>query len=171
MKSNIQICRFFISIFFCWQKKFVNSNKMFWEESRSQISPALYVPDVTFDIQWWTSEDECKWVFTPYYLFSWNKHNINIYVMNDLITFEYIDRVLNNAHSVHAGSSSSCLAPPSFFLLLHVASLFAGAWLLISLLVWGAWPSLTHFPQADPISLRSQATPYPFVGHTFKLGL
>jgi hypothetical protein len=53
----------------------------------------------------------------------------------------------------------------SFFLLLHVASFLAGVRLLILLLVLGAWPSLAPFPWADPISLRSQATPYPSVGH------
>jgi hypothetical protein len=33
------------------------------------------------------------------------------------------------------------------------------------LLVWGAWPCLTPFPSVDPISLRSQATPYSSVGY------
>jgi hypothetical protein len=72
----------------------------------------------------------------------------------------------NSAHSVHAGSSLSCLALLSFFLLLHVATFLAGAKLLISPSVWGAWPSLAPFPWADSISLRSQAAPYPPVGHT-----
>ncbi len=68
-------------------------------------------------------------------------------------------------HSVHAGSSMSHLTCPSFFFLLHVASFLAGSWLLISLPAWEAWPSLTPFPWADPISLRFQATPHSYVGH------
>ncbi len=67
---------------------------------------------------------------------------------------------------MHVGSSTSCLTLPSFFLLLHVASLLAGDWLLISFLVWRAWSSLTPFPWADPISIRSQAMPHSCVGHT-----
>jgi prepilin-type processing-associated H-X9-DG protein len=38
-------------------------------------------------------------------------------------------------------------------------------WLLIFLASWGARPSLTPLPQADPISLRSQAKPRSHVGH------
>ncbi len=38
-------------------------------------------------------------------------------------------------------------------------------WLLIFLASWGARPSLTLLPQADPISLRSQAKPRSHVGH------
>jgi hypothetical protein len=67
---------------------------------------------------------------------------------------------------VHAGSSSSRLTHPSIFFLLHVASFLAGSWLLIFLSAWGAWPSLTPFPWADSISLRYQATPHSYVGHT-----
>ncbi len=35
--------------------------------------------------------------------------------------------LLEDAHSVHAGSSSSCLTRPSFCFLLHVASFLAGS--------------------------------------------
>jgi hypothetical protein len=35
--------------------------------------------------------------------------------------------LLEDAHSVHAGSSSSRLTCPSFFFLLHVASFLAGS--------------------------------------------
>ncbi len=38
-------------------------------------------------------------------------------------------------------------------------------WLLIFLASWGAGPSLAPFPQADPISLRSQATAHSHVGY------
>jgi hypothetical protein len=31
----------------------------------------------------------------------------------------------------------------------------------------GSWPSLAPFPWADPISPRSWAKPYSFVGHTY----
>ncbi len=77
--------------------------------------------------------------------------------------------LLGNVHSVHAGSSSSRLTRPSFFFLLHVASFLAGSWLLIFLPAWGAWPSLTPFPRADPISLRSQAMPHSYVGHNYNV--
>jgi hypothetical protein len=35
--------------------------------------------------------------------------------------------LLEDAHSVHAGSSSSCPTHPAFFFLLHVASFLAGS--------------------------------------------
>jgi hypothetical protein len=77
-----------------------------------------------------------------------------------------LQSLLEDAHSVHTGSSSSCPTHPSFFFLLHVASFLAGSWLLIFLPAWGgARPSLIPFPWADPISLRSQAMPYSHVGH------
>ncbi len=104
---------------------------------------------------------------TPYDLFSWNRHGINIYIINDLYCLICWRRIFNNAHSGHAGSSLSCLALPSFFLLLHVASFLAGARLLDLLLVWGAWPSIPPFFGADPISLRSQAMPYSRIGHSY----
>jgi hypothetical protein len=59
-----------------------------------------------------TSEDESKW--------------FKFDIMDNSITFEYIERSFENAHSVHAGSSSSCMTLLSFFLLLHVASFLAG---------------------------------------------
>ncbi len=55
---------------------------------------------------------------------------------------------------------------PSFFFLLHVASFLAGCWLLIFSNFWGAGPSLTPLPQADPSSFRSQAMPRFHVGHS-----
>jgi hypothetical protein len=53
----------------------------------------LCVPDVTCDVQWWTSEDECKLVLrhmirSP----ETNMASICIYIINDLITFEYINK-------------------------------------------------------------------------------
>ncbi len=72
----------------------------------------------------------------PYNLFSCNKRNINFNIINvHLITL--LKSLFEDAHSVHAGSSSSHLTRPSFFLLLHVASFLAGSLLLISLLAWG----------------------------------
>jgi hypothetical protein len=49
------------------------------------------------------------------------KCSIDLNISN--ITFKYIitKSFLEDAHSVHAGSSSSCLTHPSFFFLLHVA--------------------------------------------------
>jgi hypothetical protein len=101
----------------------------------------------------------------PYDLFSWNKRSIIFNISN--ITSNYIvtKSLLEDAHSVHAGSSPSRPTCPSFFFLLHVVYFLAGSRLLIFPTPWGAWPSLTPFPWADPISLRSQATPHFRVGH------
>jgi hypothetical protein len=53
----------------------------------------LCVPDVTCDVQWWTSEDECKWVLRHMiYSPETNMASICIYIINDLITFEYINK-------------------------------------------------------------------------------
>jgi hypothetical protein len=45
-------------------------------------------------------------------------------------------------------------------------SALAEHWLLIFPASWGAGPSLTPFPQADPISHRSQATAHSHVRHS-----
>jgi hypothetical protein len=65
-------------------------------------------------------------VLTPYDLFSWNKHNINFDIINEHLNT--LLKAFEDAHSVHAGSSSSRLTLPSFFLMLHVASFLAGGW-------------------------------------------
>ncbi len=110
------------------------------------------------DLWWRNIRGWMQMGLTPYDLFSWNKRNINLNIINEnLITL--LKSLLEDAHSVHAGYSSSGLTQPSFFFLLHVASFLAGSWLVIPLPIRGAWPSLTPFPWADPISLRSQATP------------
>ncbi len=49
---------------------------------------------------------------TPFDLFSWNKHGIKIYMINN--TWIHWQGSFNNAHSVHTGSSSSRLALLSF---------------------------------------------------------
>jgi hypothetical protein len=118
------------------------------------------------DVQRRDIRGSIQMVLTPYDLFSWNKRSINFNFSN--ITSNYIvtKSFLEDAHSVHAGSSSSRPTHPSFFFLLHDASFLAGSWLLIFLPAWGAQPSLTPFPWADPSSLRSQATPHSHVGHT-----
>ncbi len=72
-----------------------------------------------------------------------------------------------NAHSVCAGPSSSRPTPPSFLFLLHVASFPAEHWLLIFPAFWGAGPPFTPLLQADPISLRSQATARFHVRYTY----
>jgi hypothetical protein len=104
------------------------------------------------DVQWDHIRGWMQMGLTPYALLSWNKRNINFNIINEhLITL--LKNLLEDAHSVHAGSSSSRLTRPSFFFLLHVASFLAGSWLLDSLLVWGPGPpsppspELTHFPQ------------------------
>ncbi len=76
-----------------------------------------------------------------------------------------LESFVEDAHPVHACSSSSRLTRSSFFFLLNVVSFLARSWLLIFLPAWGAQPSLTPFPRADPISLGSQATPHSHVGH------
>ncbi len=118
------------------------------------------------DVRWHNIRGWIQIVSTPYDLFSWNKYDINLNIIDNLITFEYINKGPLRMLTLHAGSSSSRLTLLSFFLLLHVASFLAGSWLLILLLVWGALPSLPAFPWVDPISLRSQATPYPSIRHT-----
>ncbi len=110
--------------------------------------------------------------FTPYDLFSWNKYDISTYIINNLITFKYIDKgsltmltLCTLGPLCHAWlffPSSSCSMLP--------LSLLGFDCLSRSLSGWPGSPShpspgLTPFPWADPISLRSQATPYPFAGH------
>ncbi len=52
----------------------------------------LLCPTWHGDIRWRTSEDECKWFFTPYDLFSWNKYDIKLNIIDNPITFKYIDK-------------------------------------------------------------------------------
>ncbi len=75
--------------------------------------------------------------------------------------------VKKTAHSVRADPSSSCLTCPVFHVLAHVAPALAEHWLLIFPTSWGAGPSLAPLPQADPISLRSQATACSHVRHNY----
>jgi hypothetical protein len=69
-------------------------------------------------------------------------------------------------HSVRADPSLSRPTCPVLLVLALVVPALAEHWLLIFPASWGAGPSLAPFPQADPISLRSQATACFYVGHT-----
>ncbi len=100
----------------------------------------------------------------PYDLFSLNKCNISLlqyYTQSHLLNL-----LLEKLFTLFALVSSSRPTRPSFFFLLHVASFLTEHWLLIFPAFWGAGPSLIPLPQADPISLRSQATPRSYVGHS-----
>ncbi len=100
---------------------------------------------------------------TPYDLFSWNKHDLNIYIINDLIKFEYIDKgflkmltlctLCPLCHAWLFFPSSSCyMLPPSLLGLECLSRPLSG---------------LAPLPWADPVSPRSWTTPYPFVGHSY----
>ncbi len=108
-------------------------------------------------------------VLMQYDLFSWNKCNIILISVISHVITPVQTSFVKNAHSVHAGPSSSRLACPSFFFLLHVASFLAGSWHLIFSTPSGAWSSLTPLPWDDPISLRSQTMLRFHVGHTYNI--
>jgi hypothetical protein len=63
-------------------------------------------------------------------------------------------------------TSSSHPTCPVFLVLAPVVPALEEHWLLIFPASWGAGPSLAPFPQADPISLRSQAIAHSHVGHS-----
>jgi hypothetical protein len=65
-------------------------------------------------------------VLMPYDLFSWNKYSINFNIINITSNCIVTKSLLEDAHSVHAGSSSSHPTCPSFFFLLHVACFLVG---------------------------------------------
>ncbi len=50
------------------------------------------VPDVTHDVQWRNIRGWMQMVLTPNDLFSWNKYDINFNIIDNLITFEYINK-------------------------------------------------------------------------------
>jgi hypothetical protein len=74
--------------------------------------------------------------------------------------------VKKTAHSVRSDPSSSPPTCPVFLVLAHVVPALAEHWLLIFPTSWEAGPSFAPFSQADPISLKSQATTCAHVGHT-----
>jgi hypothetical protein len=132
-----------------------------------QLSQTLPVPAVTCDVQWWTSEDECKWVSIPHDLFSWNKHDLTLLMTQ--LTFEYIDKGFLTMLTLcmlgplcHAGlffpSSSCSMLPPSLL----------GLDCLSRSLSWGlalphplpsGWP---HFPQVPGNTLPLCRALYPW---------
>jgi hypothetical protein len=143
------------------------------------LSVCLYsAQDTLFDtvldvmyVQQHVDRRSVQMVLTPCDLFSWNRNMIsknNSEIINTLITWSsYL--VKKTAHSVPADPSSlhpTCLV---FLVIAHFASALADHWLLIFPASWGAGPSLAPFPQADPNSLRSQATACSHVGHRYIL--
>jgi hypothetical protein len=131
---------------------------------------------------WWrTSENECKWFIAIWFILlkQINKHDNGITVNDGLITliifthtakghFYSTLKTLSNPHSVHNGSSLSCLTLLAVFFPHHdaVVSFSAGSWLLILLSAWGAGPYLTLPTQVDQISLGFQATSHLSVWYT-----
>ncbi len=119
---------------------------------------------------WWCDVQErevrgwMQMVLTPYDLFSWNKCSINFNISNITSNYTVTKAFSKNAHSVHAGSSSSRPTCPSFFFLFHVVPFLAGSWLLFFPTPWGAWPSLTPFPQADPFPSGPRQCPALILG-------
>ncbi len=99
-------------------------------------------------------------VLMPYDLFSWNKRDIRFLQYYAWFTLQKI-HLGKIAHSLTVRTSPSSSYPTCLFLffLLHVSPALAEHWLLIFPASWGAGPSLAPLPQADPISLRSQASP------------
>jgi hypothetical protein len=111
----------------------------------------------------WT-EDQCNGFNAIWFiLLKQMQHYLNL-ILHAITLLQ--SSFLKIAHSLHASPSSSHPTCPSFFFLLHVASFLAGCWLLIFSNSWGAGPSLTPLPQADPSSFRSQAMPRFHVGHS-----
>jgi hypothetical protein len=72
-----------------------------------------------------TSEDERKWLNAILFILLKQAQDYFNIINKHLITL--LKSLLEDAHSVHAGSSSSRLTHSSFFFLLHVASLLAGS--------------------------------------------
>ncbi len=96
------------------------------------------------------------------------KHGIkfksSIYII--YINYMFSHLVRQTAHSVRADPSSLRPTCPFLLILVHIVSALVEHWMLISLASWEAGPSLTPFPQADPISLRSQVMAHSHVGRT-----
>jgi hypothetical protein len=117
---------------------------------------AICVPDVT----WWRTVTYIKgWmqmVFTPYDLFFWNKYDINLNIIDNLIIFKYIDKgtlrmltlymlgPLRHAWLFFPSSSSSML-PPSLLGVDCLSCFLSGGLALPCPLPL----SCTHFPQVS----------------------
>ncbi len=130
------------------------------------VATYIYMANCSqLDVQQHVDRGSMQMVLTPYDLFFWNKHNIKVNSITHIIYINYMVIVSGKiAHSVHADPSSSCPTGPFLLVLAHIVPALIEHWLLISLTSVGA--SLTHLPQADPISLRTQAMPCFHVRHT-----
>ncbi len=112
------------------------------------------VPDAVGDIQYRNIRGWMQMVLTPYDLFSWNKHDINLNIIDNPITFEYIDKGLWEcslcarwALSIMPDSSfllppAPCCLLPCWELTAYLASCLGGLALPRPLPL--SWP---HFPQ------------------------
>jgi hypothetical protein len=60
-------------------------------------------------------------------IYSPETNAVLILTLSALHLITLLKSLLEDAHSLHAGSSSSRLTHPSFFFLLHVASFLAGS--------------------------------------------
>ncbi len=103
------------------------------------------------------------------FCFWYNQDHLDITSILHIIYTNYKSSSWKIAHSVCAGPSSSRPTCPFLFFPLHVAFALAVHWLIIFTASWGAGSSLTPFPQADPIFLRSLAMPHSNVGHNYIL--